>query len=410
MLFAIVLRVLPRLSRFTGGLPATYWYLWLGTLVNRIGGFVAPFLTLYLTGERHLGVARAALMVSLFGAGSFAASLAGGELADRLGRRPVMLLSFLVTPAVIVSLGLLRSLPLIAVTTLILGFSTDLYRPAVNAAVADLVPGALRVRAYGYIYWAINLGAAVAPVIAGLMAQRSYLLLFIGDGVTTLLFGLIVMWKISETRPPAGKSEAGRAEPRRSRLGVTLGDPLLMAMVGFALLAGMVYAQGYSTLAIAMSAHGVGPAQYGAAIAVNGLLIVLLGIPAANSAHRWPRLLAMAAAALVMGTGFGMTRFVHAFPWYAASVAVWTLGEILIAAVAPSVVADLAPVQLRGLYQGFIGAAHGLSFFAGPALGGWVFQRFGAPALWSGCFLACLLVAAGYVAVRGPARRRLTRA
>lgn len=52
------------------GLPGTYWFLWAGTVVNRLGGFVVPFLTLYLTGQRGISVAQAALMVSLFGAGS----------------------------------------------------------------------------------------------------------------------------------------------------------------------------------------------------------------------------------------------------------------------------------------------------------------------------------------------------
>src|SRR3990172_7446191 len=80
------------------GFPRTFWLLWAGTIVNRLGGFVIPFLALYLTGPRGLPVSQAALMVSFFGGGSFVASLVGGEIADRLGRRPVMLLSLLVAP------------------------------------------------------------------------------------------------------------------------------------------------------------------------------------------------------------------------------------------------------------------------------------------------------------------------
>src|SRR5258705_8742558 len=139
-----------RLAALVDGLPPTYWLIWTGTLVNRLGGFVIPFLTLYLTAQRSIPVSQAALMVSLFGAGSFLSQLAGGEFTDRLGRRPVMLMSFFITPIFMITLGLARNLALIATCTLIVGFFTDLYRPAVAAAIADLVPPESRTRAYGY--------------------------------------------------------------------------------------------------------------------------------------------------------------------------------------------------------------------------------------------------------------------
>jgi len=52
-------------ASLTEGLPPTYWLLWSGTLINRLGGFVIPFLTLYLTNQRGIPVSQAALMVSL---------------------------------------------------------------------------------------------------------------------------------------------------------------------------------------------------------------------------------------------------------------------------------------------------------------------------------------------------------
>src|SRR5512139_1137566 len=144
----------PPLASLVEGLPPAYWLLWVGTLINRLGGFVVPFLTLYLTRQRLIPVSQAALMVSLLGAGSFLSQLVGGELTDRLGRRPMMLVSFLVTPVFMLALGFSHAIPVIAVCMLLLGFFTDLYRPAVSAAVADLVRPEFRTRGFGYIYWA----------------------------------------------------------------------------------------------------------------------------------------------------------------------------------------------------------------------------------------------------------------
>jgi MFS family permease len=391
--------------RLTEGLPRAFWFLWAGTIVNRLGGFVLPFLTLYLTTDRGFSVGQAALMVSLFGAGSFTAALVGGELTDRLGRRPVVLASLFIAPVVTVGLGVVRPVALIAVGTALLGFFVDLYRPAVSAAVADLVPPEGRPRAYGYLYWAINLGAAVAPVVAGLLAQRAYLLLFVGDAVTTFVFGLIVLAGVPETRP-APASHASR-ESLRARLDVIRREPLLLAFTGLALLFGTVYMQGHVTLPVEMQSHGLTPADYGLAVAVNGALIVVLGLPASNSASRWPRFPALAAAGVLLGLGFGLNALATTLPGYALAVVIWTLGEILGATVAPSVVADLAPVAYRGLYQGVFGAAWGLAFFTGPVVGGWVYDRFGPDALWGACFLTGLVLSTGYLAMARPARRRM---
>ena len=400
-------RMRPAIERLNPGLPPTYWLLWLGTLINRLGGFVVPFLTLYLTGQRGISVSQAALMVSLFGIGSFTAALVGGELTDRLGRRPVMLISFLIAPANMVLLGLARPLALIAPLTLLQGFFTDLYRPAVNAMVADLVPSEGRPRAYGYIYWAINLGAALAPVIAGLLAHLDYFLLFLGDALTTFIFGLIVLGGVRETRPVQAQHAAGA--PLRQRVAMLGQEPLLLLFCGLMLVFGTIYMQGYVTLPLDMQANGMRPDQYGLAIALNGALIVLVNIPVSNSAARWPRFTALALAALFLGLGYGLTAVASTLPFYALTVAVWTLGEIAGSAVAPAVVADLSPVELRGLYQGIFGAAWGLSFFIGPMLGGWIFEHGGAQALWVGCFILGCLLSLGYLALARPARRRMAR-
>jgi MFS family permease len=390
------------------GLPPTYWLIWSGTLVNRLGGFVIPFLTLYLTAQRAIPVTTATLMVSLFGAGSFLAQLSGGELTDRLGRRPVMLMSFFITPIFMVALGLAKELMLISICTFIVGFFMDLYRPAVGAAIADLVPPESRTRAYGYNYWAINLGAAVAPLLAGLIADYNFLILFVGDAVTTALFGFIVLFGIRETRP-AEVQHASHA-PLSERISQLKRAPILLIFSLITLFFGIVYMQGNVTLPLDMQADGLGPRDYGVAIAVNGALIILMTIPVSNMAAKWPRFETVAVAAVLMGLGFGATALATDLPLFALSVAIWTLGEIAATSVSPAIIADLSPVQLRGLYQGIFGAAWGLSYFLGPLAGGWVYDRWGSNTLWLGCLFIGFVIALCYWALSVPAKRQITQA
>jgi MFS family permease len=393
------------LTSLIQGLPPTYWLIWTGTLINRLGGFVIPFLTLYLTAQRAIPVSQAALMISFFGAGSFLAQLTGGELTDRLGRRPVMLMSFFVTPIFMVTLGLARDLVLISICTFIVGFFTDLYRPAVGAAIADLVPPASRTRAYGYNYWAINLGAAVAPILAGLIADYNFLILFIADALTTAAFGFIVLFGIRETRP----AEAHHAAhvPLGERISQLKRAPILLIFSLITLFFGIIYMQANVTLPLDMQAHGLGPRDYGAAIAVNGFLIILVTIPVSNMAAKWPRFETVAVASVLLGLGFGFTAFATNLPLFALSVIIWTLGEIAATSVAPTIIADLSPVELRGIYQGIFGAAWGLSYFIGPLAGGWIYEHWGSNALWVGCLVIGFVIAFCYLALSAPARRQM---
>ena len=394
------------LSALVEGLPPTYWLIWTGTLINRLGGFVIPFLTLYLTSQRAIPVSQAALMVSLFGAGSFLAQLSGGELTDRLGRRPVMLMSFFITPIFMVTLGLARGLLLISICTFIVGFFTDLYRPAVGAAIADLVPPESRTRAYGYNYWAINLGAAIAPVIAGLIAGYNYLFLFVADALTTAIFGFIVLLGIRETRP----AEAAHASHVSfgERLSLLKRAPILLIFSFITLFLGMIYTQGYVGLPLDMQSHGLGPGQYGTAIALNGFLVILTTIPISNLAAKWPRFETVAVSAFLLGLGFGSTALATTLPFFALSVAIWTLGEIGSTSVAPTIIADLSPVELRGLYQGIFGAAWGLAFFIGPLAGGWIYENLGSDVLWVSCLILGIVLAFCYYALSAPAKRHMT--
>lgn len=391
------------LSSLTEGLPPTYWLIWTGTLINRLGGFVIPFLTLYLTVQRQIPVSQAALMVSLFGAGSFIAQLTGGELTDRLGRRPVMLMSFFITPIFMVALGFAENLIIISISTFLVGFFTDLARPAIGAAIADLVPPEARTRAYGYNYWAINLGAAVAPLLAGLIAEYNYLTLFIADAVTTAVFGFIVLLGIRETRPP--EAHQTTHTPLTERMSQLKRAPILLWFSFLVLFFGMIYMQGNVTLPLDMQSNGLSPKQYGTAIALNGLLIILVTIPVSNMAANWPRFETIAVSTLLLGIGFGFTALASTLPFYMISVAIWTLGEIAGTAVGPAIIADLSPPDLRGLYQGVFGSAWGLSFFFGPLVGGWAYEHLGKNALWTACLVLGIIVSFGFILLSRKAKQ-----
>lgn len=381
-----------------GGLPRTYWILWTGALINRLGGFVMPLLALYLTAERGLRVEQVGLVISLFGGGALLAGPAGGFLADRLGRKRTLTSALVAGAAAMLHLAFARAPMHIAAAAFLLGLFGEMYRPAVSAAIADLVPAEDRVRAYGLLYWAVNLGFAVGSAAGGAMSRHGWYLLFVGDAATTLAYAGIVWIYVPETRP-AHLVHHPREPPWRP-----LSDRPFVVFCALIALVGLLLHQGFVTLPLDVRDHGGSPASYGLLIALNGVLIFLLQPPLSRALSPFPRHRVLSAAAALMGIGFGMTALVHSMAGYVVSISVWTIGEIIMAGLGPAVAADAAPPALRGAYQGVFQMSFGVAALCAPVLGSFMLGRFGAAALWTACFATGLVAAAGQLAL-GTLRR-----
>ena len=351
-----------------------------GTFVNRTGLVVLPFLALYMSGPRAFSVAQATAAVSVYGAGAFAGGFVGGWLSDRIGRRPVLLASLGGAALPMAGIPFVASYAAVLALVFAFGVLSEMYRPAVSAAVADLVPEARQPRAYAIVYWAINLGAAVGPALGGLIAERSYTGLFVLEGVSLFAYAAIVLVSVPETRPAVAE---GMVRPRIDLRPVAR-DGALAALAVVVLLVGIGFYQLFTSLPLAMEADGLSERYFGFVVTVNGALIVLIGLPVAawvgDRATRWP--VPVAVALVAIGLAFQIPA--HTFGAYAACAIVWTLGEMAFLPVVPTLVSKLAPTDLRGSYQGVYHASWGLAKMLGPALGGLVFAGYGSSALWGG--------------------------
>ncbi|HEV8558426.1 MAG TPA: MFS transporter [Actinophytocola sp.] len=379
-----------------GGLPATFWIVWSGVLVSRMGTMVLPFLALFLT-AKGMSITTAGLVVTVVGAGATCSQLVGGALADLWGRRTTFVVGPFAAAGFLLLLGYVESLPMILLAAFLSGLALQLYQPASAAVIADVVPPAHRPRAYGLMYWAVNVGFSVASVLGGLLARQGFLWLFWVDSLTCLVFGLVI-WRLMprDTTPPAPSAGSYRE---------VLRDGVMVAYVLLLLLHASVQFQMSSTLPLAMGLSGLSPTDFGLAIAVNGVLVVIVQPLLVNRLSRYDRSKVLSVGILLMGTGFGATVLASTLLSYALTVVVWTAGEIVIAAVVQTIVADLAPAHLRGRYNGLFGAAYALAAVVAPGAGTLLLAHAGARVLWTTCFVVCLAVAVGQW-VLGPSIRR----
>lgn len=376
-------------------LPRLFWFLFAGAFINRIGSFVLPLFAIYLMRERGFDATTTGIICSLYGLGSLASGQLGGQLADRLGRRRTMLIGFTWGAAAMLLVPQASGPIALGAASFHLGLSGDLYRPAIMAAVADLCPPALRPRAYGLLYWAVNLGFAVASALGGALSSRGFGLLFVIDAATTIGFALIVLVFVPETRPGDRREEPAGAAPT---MWVALTDPVLVRVVATQCLVGVLFLQAQVTLPISLGHRGIDAATYGLVIASNGVLIVALQPFAARVLARLRRTQALALAAILVGGGFAWNVLPLGVAGALISVALWTLGEIICSPVLPAVIADLAPPALRGRYQGVQQMSFGVCALLGPAGGMLLYERGGDRLLWGACLAFGVAAAALHLA------------
>jgi MFS family permease len=400
------------LRETAGGLPGRFWALWTASLINKAGAFVVIFLALYLTGPRHFSPALAGLVLGLYGVGGSVGVTVGGTLADRWGRRPTAILALSAAPGFMLILGLVQATGLIIAAATLLGAAAEMARPALGAMITDLVPEHDRMRAFSMYYWAINLGFSVAAIAAGFAAHTGYLLLFVVDAATTLVAALLIVFKVPETRPVVPAVTAAtvatqtvEALTRPGNLRTVLRDRVFLGFVVGNGLVAVVMLQHMSMLPISMQQDGLAPSTFGLVIALNGIMIVGGQLFVTRLLRGRPPSRVLALSALIIGLGFGLTAFAHVPLFYAATVLVWTAGEMLNAPSISTVLAELSPTALRGRYQGVYNLSWQAAAFVAPVLGGFVQQRFGSVMLWVGCFAVCSIAAAWH-GLAGPARQR----
>jgi len=383
-------------ARWAGGLPRTFWWLWLGVLVNRVGTVVQPFLALYLTTGRHLSVAGAGAVVAVTGAGSIASQPLGGALADRAGRRPTIVGGMVASGLAITALALAHAIWLVALFAFVVGVTGDLSRPASTATIADVVPVADRRRASGLVYWVVNVGFSIAAVAGGLLAARGYGLLFALDATTCCAYALVVWRTIPETRPAAAVHDDAPG------WGAVLRDRLAMALFGLNVAVITVYAAEFTIMPLAMRADGLPASAYGAVVAANGIGIVVLQPLLSARLLRLKPASCLAAGTVLAAIGVGVVAVSDHVAGYGLAIAFITLGEIANATGGSGLVAEIAPPALRGRYAGAYGLTFGVAFTVTPLVGGALLGDGGAPAPWIAAGVLSVAAGAGLLAL-GPA-------
>ncbi|MFF0555941.1 MFS transporter [Streptomyces sp. NPDC004266] len=385
------------------GLPSVVWTIFAGTIVNRLGYLVTPFLVFFLASRGVTG-GDTSYVLGALGAGNLIGPAVGGVLADRIGRRPTMLIGLIGAAAAQGALFLAPGVWTMAGAALLISAAGSTVSPAAYALLADAVDSERRQRAYALFGWGVNIGTAVAGVLGGYLAAQGYWLLFAVDAGSMLLYAAVVAIRLPEPRrsAPTGPAKDGIG------YGVVLRDRLALLLLPLFGVQLFVYSLTEVALPLAVRDSGLSPAVYGAMAAVNAILVVALQPFATAWLARLPQVAVQSAGSGLIAVGVALTGLADGIAGYTVSVVIWSLGEVVVAGIAAGVFANLAPAHARGRYQGAFSWTWGAARFGALTLGVTTYTTLGPATLWWTALVAGTATAAITLALRTRVEARTT--
>lgn len=398
-----------RLRAHMGVYPRQFWLIMAGLLVSTIGtSMVWPFLTIYASEKLGLPLTQITLLLTLNGAVSLVATLVAGPVADRTGRKGMMVLSLMGNGVTYFALGLADSYLAFAVLMAARGLFQPLFRVGTNAMIADMIPEEQRADAYAQQRLWSNLGIAIGPALGGFAVAISYEISFTFAALGLLAFGTAVALWAKETRPDLPVSE--RLAPRGLRVYSTvLHDRWFLAFVACFVLFEMCLMMLWVLLGVyAKQNFGVPESQYGLIPATNALMVVLFQVSVTRVTKRYAPLPVMAVGSAIFALGVASIALGQSFWAFWLSFVIVTVGELIVAPTSTTYVANLAPADQRGRYLGFFTLSNGVGSSLAPLLGGLLNDQIGPRAIWAGGGMLGFASAAGF-AVMGRLEARRAR-
>jgi MFS family permease len=376
--------------------PSQFWILFGGMLVNAAGSsLIFPFFTLYVRQRFGVSMATIGVAIGAMAAVGLISGALGGALADRFGRKMLMVGGLILAGVASFTMGVVDSLAAFVAVAVFINFILPLSRPASEAMVADLVEPEKRARAYGLMRVAFNLGVAIGPAVGGFLAESSYFTLFVGDAITSLIFAFIILFFIAETKPEVAEEERAA---HGAGYGPLLRDTPFLAFSLISVAVVIVYAQMNSTWPVFMKEnYGITERQYGLMMSLNAAMVVLFQLPITSFTERYARTTMLALAAVLYGIGFGLVGFVSTALLFALAIAIWTVGEMVHVPVSQAYVADVAPEDMRGRYMGAAGLTWGVGWSLGPLLAGLMMDLGDPHYVWYGCLILGLIAAVAFL-------------
>ena len=330
-----------------------------------------------------------------------------GRLSDRVGRRPILLGSLIVTSGSYLVFGFAHSLWLLFASRILAGIAGAVL-PTAQTYIADTTSPEERTKGMGMIGAALGLGFTFGPAIGGALSHWGYSVPAFASAGFALMAAVLAFFLLPESLSPESRTEAAARRRARPGLATAFSDAfahpsvrpvLLLYFIGTLSFAGLE-----ATFALfGHDRYGLTAMNIGYLLGYMGILAVLMqGGLVGKLARKFGEPNLVRSGFLLLGAGMLAAGGAPPFSWLLVALAAVALGNGLASPSLAGLVSIATVAAEQGSVLGVYQALGSLARTIGPFLGGLAFDTLGPTSpLWIGGIIIAL---ASFLA--GSLRRR----
>ncbi|MEK4426682.1 MDR family MFS transporter [Solibacillus sp. FSL K6-1523] len=358
-------------------MPKQVWLLIIGTFVNTVGNsFLWPLNSIYIHDYLGKTLTMAGFVLMLNSLAGVFGNVLGGILFDKLGGYKTILIGVVFNLISITLLTIWHEWPQYIIFLTMLGFSGGIVFPALYAIAGSAWPEGGR-KSFNAIFLANNVGVAIGPALAGLIADIQFEWVFISNLVSYIVFFLIVIFtfkRFDSAKVTTKKVSSEMNEPKAKAPLIAL-TILSVSLV----LCWLSYSQWSATISSYTQSLGMSLSQYSLLWTLNGFMIVAVQPIIKPLVTRWEKKIKhqLVLGLALMSVSFFVVYFAGDFKMFAAAMVILTLGEVFFSPVIPMLANKMAPPGQEGFYQGLVNSATTVGRMIGPLFGGIMVDLYG---------------------------------
>jgi DHA1 family tetracycline resistance protein-like MFS transporter len=367
-------------------------------LASVADGTLMPFFPLWAHNDVGIPIEYIGLLLGCYAGGELLATPFIGGIADRMGRRPVLLASTTGIGAGFVLLFFAPGVLTVALSLLVIGLFESVLHPTAATVITDVVPAEERRDHFAMTRIMSNAGHIVGPALGGILALWSLHLVFFGAAATILTGAAAVAALLPETwhGRTEGKDDdddesltaLGAAFHDRRLAGLLLSTSVLEIAVSWIDAVTPLYATGAGALT---------PTGVGMLFAYSGVIGVIFQLPVTQASQRISGFATVLWSGAIEALAFVFLLPTPALPLLIAAITLATFARMLSGPLVQAIVSELAPRNAQATYQAAFSVVFDLKDAAGPAVGTWLYAM--STALPWGTGIIVSIVASGALAV-----------